>query len=159
MFGQRRRVEPVDPHGEVIHVASGVISRLARRGGSRNQIDQGGAGAQLDQFRLLQSALDAAVQNSFVEIDRAVEVADPQHDVVEAGYADPLPGTHSLPSLDISCVRHCRLLSLAVSVTLPRIGRSRQPDYCGVGWDGCAPAWRGCWVRQARISARSRTPS
>src|SRR5437660_1268467 len=122
MGGQGRGVEPVDPHGEVIHVAPRIVSRFARRGGSWNQIDQRSAGAQLDQLGLLQSALDAAVQNSLVEIDRPVEIADPQHDVVEAGYADPFPGTRSVPRLDSPCVRHCRLLSLAVSVTLPRIG-------------------------------------
>src|ERR1700746_3979239 len=110
MGGQGRWVEPVDPHGEVIHVATRIISRFARRGGSRNQVDQRGAAAQLDQFGLLQPALDAAVQNSLVEIDRPVEIADAKYDVVEAGYADPLPFTGSTPRFDISGVRHCRLL-------------------------------------------------
>ncbi len=103
---QGRRVEPLDPYGKVIHVASRTVRRLARRAGRRNQIDQRGAGTQLDQLGLVQAALDTAVQDSFVEIDRAVEIADPQHDMVEAGYADPLPATRSVPSLDISCVRH-----------------------------------------------------
>ena len=88
---------------------------LARRGGSRNQIDQRGAGAQLDQLGLLEPALDMAVQDPFVELDRAVEIADAQHDVVEPGDADPRLGARSLSRLDIPCVRHCRLLSLAVA--------------------------------------------
>src|SRR3954451_5634526 len=115
MGGQGRWVEPFDPHGKMIHVASCAVFRLTRRGGSRNQVDQRGAGAQLDQLGLLEPAFDAAVQNSFVEIDRAVEIADPQHDMVEAGYADPLPGTQGMLRLDISSVRHCRLLVFAVN--------------------------------------------
>src|ERR1700741_2669163 len=100
MGGQGRWVEPVDPHGEVIHVATRIISGLARRGGSRNQVDQRGGGAQLDQFGLLQPALDAAVQNSLVEIDCPVEIADAKYDMVEACYADPPPVTRSIPRFD-----------------------------------------------------------
>src|SRR5438067_9348000 len=141
MGGERGRVETVDPDGEVIHVACCVISRLARRGGSRNQNDQRSAGTQLDQPGLLEPALDTAVQNSLVETARAVEIADPQHHVVEAGYADPVPGTRSVPRLDSPCVRHCRLLSLAVGVTLPRMGGADIRFIAA--WAGTAAPRRG----------------
>ena len=78
-----------------------IVLRRARRGGSRHQVDQRGAGAQLDQLGLLESALDAAVQDCLVELDRTVEIADPKHDMVEAGDPDPGLGTRSISCLDI----------------------------------------------------------
>src|SRR5712671_5854369 len=114
--------------------------------------------APLDQLGLFQPAFDTAVQDFFVELDRAIKIADPKHDMVEPSNVHPGLGTRSVPRLDPPCVRHSRLLSLAMDHSTAN-RRGRQSDYCGAGWDGCVVAWRGCWLRHARISARSRTPS
>jgi hypothetical protein len=82
---ERRRVEPIDPHREVIHVAPGSIRRIPRRSGCRNEIDQRRACAQLYELWLIEPALDMAIQDVLVKRDCAVEIADPKHDVVEAG--------------------------------------------------------------------------
>src|SRR5205085_5453869 len=99
-----------DPHGEMIHVAG----RRLWRSGCRNQIDQRCAGPQLDEPGLVEPALDTATQDLFVKFDGAVEAGDPQHDMVEAGDTNPGLGARSTPGLDVSGVRHCRLLLLAV---------------------------------------------
>jgi len=87
-----------------------------------------------------------------------LDVVISKHDVVEPSDADSALGIRGASRLDTPCIRHCRLLSLAMDHSTA-IRRGRQSDYCGAGWDGCVVARRGCWLRQARISARSRTPS
>src|SRR6516164_1436926 len=157
MRRERREVEVGDPHREVVEVACGRrFRRLWCRGG-RDQIDHRRARAQLHELGLFETALDMTTQHFPVEFDRTIEIGDPQYEVVEPGDPDRA-SLRSFCPLQIPYVRHFRLLSPAIiHLTAIRVGR--QADYCGGGWSDRDPAPRGCWLRQARLSAGSRTPS
>jgi hypothetical protein len=101
-----------------------VASLGARRGAAgaaedavdRDEVDQRAAGAQLDQADLVLAALDRAAEDVAVERERAVEVDDAQHDVVDL--ADPDHGhaparwtpasTHSTTSATFESVNAAR---------------------------------------------------
>ena len=129
MGGQRRVVEATDAHREMVQVAPrGRFCRL-RRGTGRHQINHRGAGAQLHELGLVEPALDVAAQDVPIEPDRAVEIGDAQHEMVEPGDLDRT-GLRRCSALQIPYIRHCRLLLIAVAY-LTAISRRRQADYCG----------------------------
>ena len=85
---QRRSIETDHPNREMVHVAPRRVERLMGRDRGRDQIDQRGAGAQLNQPRLLQFALDLQAQDGLIKLDRPFEAADPKHHVVEPADTD-----------------------------------------------------------------------
>src|SRR6516225_7353144 len=151
-----REVKGADAHGEMVEVAPRRGVRRLGRGTGRHQIDQRGAGAQLDELGLVESALDVTAQDGAIVADRTVEIGDPQHEMVQPGDLDRT-GLRGFSTLQGSYIRHCRLLSIAVDHPTA-ISRSRQADYCGGDWSDRDPAPRECWLRQACISLGSRTP-
>ena len=154
MCGQRREIEGADTHGKMIEVPSGLGLRC-RTG--RHQIDHRGTGAQLHELGLFEPALDVTAQHLSVKPDRAIEIGDPKHQMIETRDTDR-SGLRCLCPFQVRCVRHFRLRSVAASI-LQRFGRGRQADYCCCDAFGCDAALRGCWLRQARLSAGSTTPS
>ena len=54
----------------------------------RNQIDHRRAGAQLHEFGLVEPALHMTPQHLLVEPDRAIEIGDPQNEVIQRGDVD-----------------------------------------------------------------------
>ena len=98
--GERGSIEPVDPHGKVIHVAARAVFRLAGEADAGTRSIRRGAGPQLDQLGLLEPALDMTVEDGLVELDRAIEIADAKHDVVEPGNRDARCGVRSRSRLD-----------------------------------------------------------
>ena len=88
---------------------------------ARHQIDHRGAGAQLHELGLFEPALDVAAQHLSVKLDRAIEIGDPQHQMIKPGDANR-PGLHCLGPFQIRCVRHFRLHSVAM-IIVPHFGR------------------------------------
>lgn len=85
----RLGIEGGDADAHVVHIV-GVRPRsraaaLADDAVHRHEIDQRRARAQLDQAQVVAPALHRATQNTGVEIQRPVQVRDPQNDVVDAG--------------------------------------------------------------------------
>jgi hypothetical protein len=106
---------------------------------------------------LLEPAFDMAMQDRFVEFDRPFEIGDPQHDMVETGYADPFFGTCGSFRFDNSRIRHRRLLLLAVDYSTanqerPAAGllrRCRSGLRCGVARMLAAPGAPLCAIKNA----------
>ena len=71
-----RLVEVLDAQRNVDHVAQGALHR--------NQIDERRAGAELYQPELVEPALLAAAERAAVEGESGVQVADPEHHVIQA---------------------------------------------------------------------------
>ncbi len=158
MCGQCREVESADAHREVVEVAT--FSRL-RRGTGRHQIDHRGAGAQLHELGLFEPALDVAAQHLSVKPDRAIEISDPQHQVIEPGDTDRRR-LICLRPFQIRCVRHFRLHSVTALI-LPRFGRGGR-QIIAVAAQPVAPRHRagvGCArpaARRDRGRRRGRCP-
>src|SRR6516165_12523257 len=81
----------------------------SRRTAAWDQVDHRRAGAQLHELGLFEPTLDVTAQDFAVELDRAIEIGHPQHEMVEASDVDS-PGLRNLCPLEIGYVRHCRLL-------------------------------------------------
>src|SRR5277367_5949293 len=118
---ERRRIEADDPHREVIHVAPGFVWRLLRRDRRRDQIDQRSAGTQLDQLWLFKPTLDVHAQHILVEGDRAIEVADPEHHMVELADA---PAFSTVTESGIAASLPAR----SITRSMPHFSTSRQVD-------------------------------
>ena len=80
-------LERLDPKAEMVYVSSFITWRpttsLAEPAVDGNEIDHGLADPQMNQTKVWSAALNPAAKNLLVETDAALEVSDPEHDVID----------------------------------------------------------------------------
>lgn len=88
MRGQPLRVEWFDPQADVVDVVAAwtvaAAAASSRRAIGVDQVDHRGACAQVHQSQVCPHAHELAAEHPLVEVDAALQVADPEHDVVDA---------------------------------------------------------------------------
>src|SRR5688572_8861512 len=87
MRDDSRLIERLDPHAHVVHVAAmpGTtgLAGLAGLAVDGDEVDQRGAGAQLDQAQVRAFALDVAAENVAIKARHPGSIPHAQHDVVD----------------------------------------------------------------------------